>query len=94
MKTTIGSNLGVSTALLTPIAVAAGVASALFAPAIPAMMPNTGNMPLREMKYSELSTSPITSSEPGNGLGDGNTSLDIQDASLGTDDRSQFGESS
>jgi len=29
----------------------------------------------------------ITSSEPANGLGDGNTSVDIQDASLGTDDR-------
>jgi hypothetical protein len=37
MKTTISSKLDVSTALLTPIAVAAGVASALFAPAIPAM---------------------------------------------------------
>ena len=31
------------------------------APATPAMMPSTGNMRLREMKYSELSTSPISS---------------------------------
>ena len=31
-------------------------------PATPAITPSTGNMPLREMKYSELSTSPISSS--------------------------------
>ena len=30
-------------------------------PATPAMTPSTGNMPLRAMKYSELSTSPISS---------------------------------
>jgi hypothetical protein len=50
MKTNIGPQLGVRTASLTPIAVAAGIAAALFAPAIPAMAAESANVTIGQLE--------------------------------------------
>jgi hypothetical protein len=50
MRTTIGSKPGISTTLLTSMAVAAGAAAALFAPAIPAVAAESANVTIDQLE--------------------------------------------
>jgi hypothetical protein len=50
MRTTIGPKLGISTAVLTSMAAAAGAAAALFAPAIPAMAAESANVTIGQLQ--------------------------------------------